>query len=73
MRLDAPERVGSFATLGIGQYTVGHQARLDQLAAGETRNPGLYLAGQSYYGISMNACIEKAAPLADRVLAGLAQ
>ncbi|KAB2968016.1 MAG: protoporphyrinogen oxidase, partial [Thermoanaerobaculia bacterium] len=69
----APERVWIFRHPGgIGQYTVGHQARLDQLAAAETRHPGLHLAGQSYYGISMNACIEKAAPLADRVLTAVA-
>jgi oxygen-dependent protoporphyrinogen oxidase len=69
----APERVWIFRHPGgIGQYTVGHRARLDQLAAAEARNPGLHLAGQSYHGIAMNACIEKAAPLADRLLAGVA-
>ena len=69
----APERVWIFRHPGgIGQYTVGHRARLEQIAAAESRNPGLHLAGQSYYGIAMNACIEKAGPLADSLLAGLA-
>jgi len=68
----APERTWIFRHPGgIGQYTVGHRARLEKIAAGESRNPGLYLAGQSYYGIAMNACIEKAGPLADRILVSL--
>jgi oxygen-dependent protoporphyrinogen oxidase len=68
----APERVWIFRHPGgIGQYTVGHRDRLAAIAAAEQRLPGLYLAGQSYYGISMNACIETAGPLADRILAGL--
>jgi oxygen-dependent protoporphyrinogen oxidase len=46
--------------LGIGQYTVGHQGRLDRIHAALARNPGLWVAGSSFYGISMNACMEKA-------------
>jgi len=57
--------------LGIGQYTVGHQGRLDRIHAGLTRHPGLLLAGSSYYGISMNACIEKAGEQAGEILAYL--
>jgi oxygen-dependent protoporphyrinogen oxidase len=68
----APERVWIFRHRdGISQYTVGHAARVAAIGAAETRHPGLYLAGQSYYGISMNSCIESAGTVADRVLAGL--
>lgn len=45
--------------LGIGQYTVGHAERLDRIHARLRANPGLWVAGSSYYGVSMNACIEK--------------
>ncbi len=47
--------------LGIGQYEVGHQDRLDRIHERLAANPGLWVAGSSYYGIAMNACIEKAA------------
>ncbi len=47
--------------LGIGQYTVGHQQRLDRIHDRLDANPGLWVAGSSYYGVSMNACVEKAA------------
>lgn len=57
--------------LGIGQYTVGHQERLDRIHAGLARNPGLWVAGSSFYGISMNACIEKAGAQAAEILAHL--
>ena len=58
--------------LGIGQYTVGHQSRLDRIHAILDRNPGLRVAGSSFYGISMNACIEKAGQQAEEILAQLA-
>lgn len=54
--------------LGIGQYTPGHQARLDTIESIIKRLPGLWLAGSSYYGISMNACIEKAALQAREII-----
>ena len=57
--------------LGIGQYTVGHQARLDRIHAALARNPGLWVAGSSFYGISMNACIEKAGEQAREILSHL--
>ena len=46
--------------LGIGQYLVGHQQLLDRMHNQLADLPGLWLAGSSYYGVSMNACIEKA-------------
>jgi len=57
--------------LGIGQYTVGHQGRIDGIHARLETLPGLWLAGSSFYGISMNACIEKAGEQAGEILAYL--
>jgi len=57
--------------MGIGQYTVGHQERLDRIHRALARTPGLWVAGSSFYGISMNACIEKAGEQAGEILAHL--
>ena len=46
--------------LGIGQYTVGHGDRIRSLEDHLAGHRGLWVAGSSFYGISMNACIEKA-------------
>jgi len=54
--------------LGIGQYTVGHQERLDRVHGRLREHPGLWVAGSSYHGISMNACIEKAGEQAPEIL-----
>jgi oxygen-dependent protoporphyrinogen oxidase len=68
----APERTWVFRhPLGIGQYTVGHGARLERIAAALADHPGLHVAGQSYFGIAMNAAIEQAPKTAAAVLAGL--
>ncbi len=54
-------------TRGIPQYTLGHAARVaaieDRLAA----HPGLFVCGNSYRGVSVNACIAEARQLATRV------
>ena len=57
--------------LGIGQYTVGHQARLDTIHERLAEHPGLWVAGSSYYGVAMNACIEKAWDQADEIVGWL--
>ena len=54
--------------LGIGQYNVGHQDRLHRIHNQLRAFPGLWIAGSSYYGISMNACIEQAEKQADAIL-----
>ena len=54
--------------LGIGQYTVGHRSRLDRIHARLGEHPGLWVAGSSFYGISMNACIEKSGDQAGEIL-----
>jgi protoporphyrinogen/coproporphyrinogen III oxidase len=57
--------------VGIPQYTIGHLDRLARIEDRLARIPGLYLAGNSYRGPSINSCIAEAGPLAARVLARL--
>jgi len=52
---------------GIPQYTIGHQARLDRIETALAAHPGLFLAGNSYRGVSINACIEDAPRVAQQV------
>lgn len=59
--------------LGIGQYTVGHRDRLDTIHERLAGHPGLWVAGSSYYGVAMNACIEKAWSQADEIVGHLAE
>jgi protoporphyrinogen/coproporphyrinogen III oxidase len=54
--------------LGIAQYRLGHQDRLDRIHARLRENPGLWVAGSSFYGISMNACFERAPVQAAEIL-----
>lgn len=58
---------------GIPQYTLGHRGRLDRIRAALERRPGLHVAGNSYAGISVNACIEEAPTVADAVLEEIAE
>ncbi|MBP7587751.1 MAG: protoporphyrinogen oxidase, partial [Thermoanaerobaculia bacterium] len=69
-----PERHWLFRhKVGISQYTVGHAARLATIAARLTTLPGLHIAGQSYFGVSMNGCCEQAARFAEERIAQLEQ
>jgi len=52
---------------GIPQYTIGHAARLARIEARLREHPGLILAGNSYRGVSINACIEDAPAVARQV------
>jgi oxygen-dependent protoporphyrinogen oxidase len=54
--------------VGIPQYTVGHLARLERIDTGLSALPGLFVAGNSYRGIAINACVAEAGPLAARVI-----
>jgi len=54
--------------LGIGQYTLGHLDRMETIHRCLSGLPGLWVAGSSFYGISMNACIEKAGEQAGEIL-----
>lgn len=53
---------------GIPQYTIGHVARLQRIDALLQPYPGLFLAGNSYRGVSINSCVAESGPIADRVL-----
>ena len=53
---------------GIPQYERGHLARLDRIGTLTAAHPGLFLAGNSYRGVSMNSCIAEADTIAERVL-----
>jgi oxygen-dependent protoporphyrinogen oxidase len=58
--------------LGIGQYTVGHGERVRSIERRLEEHGGIWVAGSSFHGISMNACIEKAASQATEILEFLA-
>jgi oxygen-dependent protoporphyrinogen oxidase len=53
---------------GIPQYTVGHESRLARITGLLRPYPGLFVAGNSYRGVSINACIEGAPVVASRVI-----
>jgi oxygen-dependent protoporphyrinogen oxidase len=55
---------------GLPQYTLGHLNRLQAVDARLEAHAGLYLAGNSYRGVAMNACITDAIAVANRILAG---
>lgn len=57
--------------VGIPQYTEGHLDRLDRIQARLGDHAGLFLAGNSYRGVSINNCVAEAGPLADRILRSL--
>ena len=68
----APERHWIFRHVpGISQYTVGHARRLASIAERLHALPGLHVAGQSYFGVSMNSCCEQAARFAEERIAAL--
>lgn len=73
MGFDAqPERHWIFRhRAGISQYAVGHLERLATVERRLTSWPGLFLAGQSYRGVAMNACAEQAPVVAEKVIASL--
>ena len=58
-------------TRGIPQYLVGHVERLQQIDARLQAHPGLYLAGNSYRGVAINACVADATVIAEKVIAHL--
>lgn len=53
---------------GIPQYNVGHGARLAAIDAALRRHPGLFVAGNSYRGIAINACAADAPKVAAAAL-----
>jgi oxygen-dependent protoporphyrinogen oxidase len=53
---------------GIPQYTIGHAARLKRIDAALAACRGLFLAGNAYRGVSINACVENAPRIAEAVV-----
>jgi oxygen-dependent protoporphyrinogen oxidase len=53
---------------GIPQYVRGHIAILDQIAHRLEHHPGLFVAGNSYRGVSINSCVAEADTIAESVL-----
>ena len=53
---------------GIPQYVKGHLARMRQIDSHLAGHPGLFLAGNSYRGVSINACIAESGTIAAAVL-----
>ncbi len=69
-----PERAWVFRhPRAIAEYEVGHLARLAALDRALARTPGMFLAGSSYRGIAVNACLKEAVPTAARVRRHLAE
>jgi oxygen-dependent protoporphyrinogen oxidase len=56
---------------GIPQYTLGHAQRLAAIEERLAAHPGLFVCGNSYRGISINACIEDAPRVAAAAVAAL--
>jgi oxygen-dependent protoporphyrinogen oxidase len=54
--------------VGIPQYTTGHLDRLARIDNALSRHPGLFVTGNSYLGVAINACIAEAGPLAARIV-----
>ena len=56
---------------GIPQYVKGHLERIHRIDTLLQAHPGLFVAGNSYRGVSINACIADADRVAERVLGSL--
>lgn len=53
---------------GLPQYTLGHRARVERLAAAESAYPGLFFHGNAYRGVGLPDCIANSVQLAGRLL-----
>ncbi len=53
---------------GIPQYELGHPQRLAEIDARVERHSGLWLSGNSYRGIAVNACVDEAPQVAQAAL-----
>ncbi len=56
---------------GIPQYEMGHPQRLAEIDVCVDRHPGLWLSGNSYRGIAINACVDEAPKIAQAALESL--
>ena len=53
----------------LPQYTLGHPRRVAELAAGETRHPGLFFHGNAYHNAGVPELVSRSAQLAARIAA----
>jgi oxygen-dependent protoporphyrinogen oxidase len=58
---------------GIPQYVNGHLARVRRIEMLLQAHPGLFLAGNSYRGVSLNSCVSEAELIAEQVLRQVAE
>ena len=58
---------------GIAQYVPGHTARVARIREALEGHPGLFVAGSSYGGISVNHCVAEAPEVAERILASVSK
>ena len=56
---------------GIPQYTLGHAERVETVERRLDAFPGLWATGNALHGVAINACIEDALRVADKVWAHL--
>jgi oxygen-dependent protoporphyrinogen oxidase len=56
---------------GLPQYAVGHVEKIARVRAAIAEVPGLAVAGATYDGVGIPACIASARAAADRLLSGL--
>ncbi len=52
----------------IPQYTVGHSERMSIIEDSLNKHPGLFLTGNSYYGIGINDCVREAFKTTGKVI-----
>jgi oxygen-dependent protoporphyrinogen oxidase len=50
---------------GIPQFKLGHRERRSRLEQLVSRHPGLFIAGNAYYGVSLNDCVKMAYRVAE--------
>jgi len=55
---------------GIPQFKMGHRERRARIEQRAARHPGLYLAGNAYYGVGLNDCVKTAYRAAERIAGG---
>ncbi|HET8547752.1 MAG TPA: protoporphyrinogen oxidase [Bryobacteraceae bacterium] len=53
--------------MSMAQYTVGHESRVQQIEAMLAQAPGLYLAGNAYYGIGIPDCVRMGKAAAEKI------
>ena len=51
----------------MAQYTVGHEDRMKQIEQILAGAPGMYLAGNGYYGIGIPDCVRMGKTAADKI------